>query len=82
MMHQEILEELDKNIVSTFQDTRGGVVSFVNSVVENLHVATIKPGAVRGNHNHNRDEVICIMGGEGLCEIEVEDSQTGTKERV
>ena len=82
MIHQEILEELDKNIVSTFQDTRGGVVSFVNSVVENLYVATIKPGAVRGNHNHNRDEVICIMGGEGLCEIEVEDSQTGTKERV
>ena len=23
MIHQEILEELDKNIVSTFQDTRG-----------------------------------------------------------
>ena len=82
MIHQEALKELDKNIVSINQDERGIVASFESSVVENLHVATIKPGAVRGNYKHNHDEVICIMGGEGLCEIEVEDSQTGTKERV
>jgi quercetin dioxygenase-like cupin family protein len=82
MIHQKILEELDKNIVSTFQETSGGVVSFLNTVVENLHVATIKPGAVRANHKYIHDEVICIMGGEGLCEIEVEDSRVGTKERV
>ena len=42
----------------------------------------MKPGAVRGNHTHDCDEVICIMGGESICEIAVEDSSSGTKERV
>jgi mannose-6-phosphate isomerase-like protein (cupin superfamily) len=34
-----------------------------------LHVASMQPGAIRGNHTHERDEIICIIGGSGVCEI-------------
>ena len=81
-MLQEISDETDKHIVFMNQDERGVVVSFTSGVAKNFHVASMKPGAVRGNHTHDCDEVICIMGGESICEIAVEDSSSGTKERV
>ena len=58
------------------------MVSFTSGVAKNFHVASMKPGAVRGNHSHDCDEVICIMGGESICEIAVEDSSSGTIERI
>ena len=81
-MLSDALKEIDSNTVSIYQDQRGIVVSFANGVVENLHIASMKPGAVRGNHVHDCDEVICIMGGGGICEIVVEDSPAGAKQRV
>ena len=81
-MLQEISDETDKYIVFMNQDERGVVVSFTSGAAKNFHVASMKPGAVRGNHTHDCDEVICIMGGESICEIAVEDNSTGTKERV
>ncbi|UCD90573.1 MAG: hypothetical protein JSW04_03825 [Desulfobacterales bacterium] len=37
----------------------------------------MRPGAVRGNHSHLQDEVITIIDGKGICEIEVSDESSG-----
>jgi mannose-6-phosphate isomerase-like protein (cupin superfamily) len=49
--------------------------------MSDLHIAALKPNAVRGNHYHNRDEFVYVLGGRGVCQIEVEDL-SGNKERV
>jgi dTDP-4-dehydrorhamnose 3,5-epimerase-like enzyme len=82
MIPYEVIDETDKHIGFMNQDERGIVVSFAKDVAENFHVASMKPGAVRGNHTHDCDEVICIMGGRNICEITVEDGSSGTKARV
>lgn len=67
---------------AALRDERGVNVSFSVGEIGNLHVASVKPGAVRGNHSHDLDEVICIMAGQGICEIEVENRTEGVKEKV
>lgn len=57
-----------------WSDERGWSVSFVraagvdSSEVGNFHIATIRPGCVRGNHRHpNSREWLVIIGGESLA---------------
>ena len=52
-----IVEELDDKIVPAYVDERGKVRNLSSFTVEGLHVVTMKPGAVRGNHIHEPKEV-------------------------
>ncbi len=45
----------------------------------NLHLVSLKPGVVRGNHFHQyQNEVICIFGSR--CKIVAVDNKTGKRE--
>lgn len=54
----------------------------VGDKIYSLHVVTLEPNAVRGNHSHIRDEFVCVLGGEGTCQIAVQDDVSGAKERI
>ncbi len=77
-----LIKILDNKCTPVSFDDRGGVINFGRFQVKDLHVASMKPHTVRGNHVHDRDEIICIMGGGGICEIVVEDRKDGIKEKV
>jgi oxalate decarboxylase/phosphoglucose isomerase-like protein (cupin superfamily) len=62
------------------EDQRGTAVFYPTFSVKNLHVVTMNPGASRGNHSHDQDEVICVLGGEHICEITVTEA-TGSNRR-
>jgi dTDP-4-dehydrorhamnose 3,5-epimerase-like enzyme len=55
--------------IRMFQDTRGKVFNpipeekLMSGTVRNIHIATMRPGAVRGNHRHaEQTESICFSG--------------------
>ena len=50
-----MIEELTENTLPVYKDKRGKVNHFGQFSVEELHVATMQPGAVRGNHIHDKD---------------------------
>ena len=82
-MANNLLKEINNEMIHIFHDDRGRVVSFSDQLVcKNLHIASMEPGAIRGNHVHNRDEIICIIGGKGICEIFVEDNPGRASERI
>lgn len=56
------------------QDERGIAAFYPTLSVQNLHVVSLNPGAVRGNHSHDQDEVMCVLGGEHICEITVAEA--------
>ena len=74
-----LIEKLDDKYAPIFKDDRGRVINFGSFQVKDLHVASMKLGTVRGNHVHDRDEIICIIGGKGICEISVEDNLGGRR---
>lgn len=75
-----LVEQLDNRSVLIFTDDRGQVADFRSFHVEGLHVVTMQPGAVRGNHVHDRDEVICVEGGNAACEIIAEEEVSEERE--
>jgi len=79
---KDLLEELDERAVPVFVDERGQVRDFGCISVEGLHVVEMKSGSARGNHVHDRDEIMCVIGGSGICEINVEDETTHKKESI
>ena len=72
-----LIEKLDEDSVPVYKDSRGSVRSFDQFSVKNLHIASMRPGAVRGNHSHQQAEVISVVDGGGICEIEVSDESSG-----
>jgi len=78
----KLLEEISGEIVPIYSDERGQVRDFGCISVEGLHVVEMKPGSVRGNHVHDRDEIMCITGGSGICKIDIEDETTHKKESI
>lgn len=67
---------LDRNkILNQKIDNRGKIISFFDCKVENLHAGSINPGAKRGNHKHEYDEILCIHGGKNICEIFLGDDE-------
>jgi len=45
----------------------------------NLHLVSLKPGAVRGNHFHQyQNEVICVFGSR--CKVAAVNNKTGERE--
>jgi len=78
-----LVEELDAGVVPIYNDERGEVGDFSSfSKVEGLHVVTMRPGAVRGNNVHDRVEIICVVGGSGICEITVADEASGESQDI
>lgn len=72
-----LIEKLNEKIVPLYEDVRGNVRSFVNFSVKDLHIASMLPDTVRGNHTLEKAEVICVIGGDGICEIEVLHEASG-----
>jgi len=77
-----MIEEWDEKAISISRDERGSVIYFGRFSLEGLHVVEMKAGAVRGNHIHDKDEIMCIIGGSGVCEITVEDKTSQNKEKI
>ncbi len=77
----DVLDATDAYIVSIGKDRRGNVISFIDEAQHNPHIASVNPGAIRGNHVHDQDEVICFMGGADICEISLENPVSGEKEQ-
>ena len=77
-----MFEELDQMVAPIYNDERGKVWDFPGFLVEGLHVVSMRPGAVRGNHVHDRDEILCVVGGSGICELLATDEVSGMTKRV
>jgi len=65
-----------------YEDIRGVGISFSVQDVQNLHAASVNPGAVRGNHFHDQEEVLCIMGGRSICQIEIRDKSKDFEKKI
>ena len=77
-----LIEKLDKSDSPVYEDGRGWVRSFNRFSAKDLHVASMRPGAVRGNHSHPLPEVISVVDGGNICEIEVTDESSGATEII
>ena len=77
-----MLDELTEKQVSTYVDERGKVWDFASFPMEALHVVTMEPCAVRGNHTHDKDEIICVIGSKSTCEIDTLDDISGKEEKT
>lgn len=77
-----LIEKLDKTDATVYEDGRGWVRSFNRFSAKDLHLASMRPGAVRGNHSHHLSEVISVIDGGGICEIEVKDEASGKTEVI
>jgi len=73
-----LIEELEESRIPHYVDCRGTVADLGCFNIESLHVVEMKIGAVRGNHAHGRDEIICVIGAGAHCEI-VAESQYSRK---
>lgn len=52
-----------------------------NGKALNLHIVSMNPGAVRGNHYHQKqEEKIWIIGGP--CKVTAKDKKTGEEEEI
>jgi len=81
-MGTHLIEKLDNNIISVSFDERGSVLDFGCFSLEGLHIASMKKYAVRGNHVHDKDEIICVISGNKICEIIAEDEVSGKRQEV
>jgi mannose-6-phosphate isomerase-like protein (cupin superfamily) len=75
-----MIELLAEENVPVYIDGRGKVFHMEQFATRELHIASVEPEAVRGNHVHDRDEIICIMGGNGICEIILYDGTSNRKQ--
>jgi|Deesub1362A_J573_1020465.scaffolds.fasta_scaffold02265_2 oxalate decarboxylase/phosphoglucose isomerase-like protein (cupin superfamily) len=76
------LEEIHERQAPIYKDERGMIRDLKAFSVEELHIATMQSSAIRGDHIHEKDEIICIIGGSGICEIIVQDEMSGKREKV
>ena len=82
MGRKQLIEELSKAAIPLHVDERGVVADLSRFCIRGLHVVTLQPGAVRGNHVHDRDEIVCVIGGHAKCEITGKDQVSGICQRV
>ncbi|OGL46250.1 MAG: hypothetical protein A2W05_10090 [Candidatus Schekmanbacteria bacterium RBG_16_38_10] len=78
----KLIEILD---IETSADNRGIAIRPVSDEelqkknIFNLHIVSLKPGVVRGNHYHQyQNEIICIFGSR--CRVVAVDNKTGRRE--
>ena len=57
-------------VIKDLSDERG--FSFaLEAGLENFHIVSIRPGRIRGDHFHDYDEVVIVLGGKGIAQIEM-----------
>jgi len=71
--------------IEFYQDDRGWCIRPISDddikdgIVSDIHMVSMKPGAVRGNHYHvNKAENILVIGS--ACRLQVVDNKTKEKE--
>ena len=71
--------------IELYQDDRGWCIKPISDddiekgIISDIHMVSMKPGAIRGNHYHiNKTENILIIGS--TCRVLVEDNNTKEKE--
>ena len=71
--------------IEFYQDDRGWCIRPItdddikNGIISDIHMVSMKPGAIRGNHYHvNKTENIFIMGS--TCRVLAIDNNTKEKE--
>ncbi len=79
---KKMLEDISSKLAIVKVDERGKAVDFRQMLLAELHVVTVEPGACRGNHVHDKDEIICVMGGHDKCEIIAECETPSNKEGI
>ena len=81
---------MDKSIILDTQsqsDERGWVNEPIENKdlaagkIRNVHIASILPGAVRGNHFHMRKTEFALIMGNG-CQFNTIDNETSKKEQI
>jgi len=60
--------------INKIEDERGFSFFLEALPIKKFHIVSVNPGAVRGNHLHDYEEILCIIGGHGAAEITLEDS--------
>lgn len=76
--------------IRTLKDARGRILfpfenkaaksALLDGSAKNIHVATLKPGAVRGNHRHpDHDEFILCVGEGGTFVVRQDGKKRKTK---
>jgi len=79
---KRLIEEVNKPAISLHVDERGVVADLSRFCIRGLHVVTLQPGALRGSHMHDRDEIVCVVGGSAKCELTGEDQISGECQRI
>lgn len=62
-------------VINEIVDERGFSLYFANLPLRQFHIVSVSPGMIRGNHVHEYDELICVIGGKNLAEITLESSE-------
>jgi len=65
--------------INEIKDKRGFSINFKNLPLKQFHIVSINPGAIRGDHVHEHDEFICVIGGKGLAVMTLEDPRNSDK---
>ncbi len=55
-------------------DNRGFSFS-LDAGLNNFHIVSIRPGKIRGDHMHDHNEVVIVLGGKGMAKIDIGDAQ-------
>jgi len=79
---KRLIEGPSKAAIPLPVDERGVVADLSGFCIRGLHVVTMEPGALRGNHMHDRDEIVCVVGGGAKCELTGEDQISGECQRI
>lgn len=79
---KKMLEDISCKLAIVKVDERGKPVDFRQMLPAELHVVTVELGACRGNHVHDKDEIICVMGGHDKCEIITECETPSNTEKL
>jgi len=71
--------------IEFYQDDRGWCIKPISDddiekgIISDIHMVSMKPGAIRGNHYHvNKTENILIIGS--ICRVLIVDNNTKEKE--
>jgi len=74
-----MIQELFSYECGLHKDSRGFLCFFEQWPIHSFHLGSMQPGAVRGNHTHVADEIICILGAAGNCRVELNDESSGRR---
>jgi len=61
--------------INKIEDKRGFSIFLEGLPIKKFHIVSVNPGAIRGDHSHDYEEILCIIGGNEIAEITLEDSK-------